>query len=70
LLQPWAYTLPLWNIAGFLISSVLFLVSAMLMFGERRIKVIIPAAVISSAVIYFLFTEAFMLFCPAYPVLN
>lgn len=56
--------------AGFLISSVLFLVSAMLMFGERRIKVIIPAAVISSAVIYFLFTEAFMIVLPGIPGMN
>lgn len=56
--------------AGFLISSVLFLISAMLMFGERRIKVIIPVAVLSAVVIYFLFTEAFMIVLPGIPGMN
>jgi len=52
---------------GFLISSALFLVGAMWLFGERELKVIIPTAVVTAAVVYALFTYAFMIVLPTCP---
>lgn len=52
---------------GFLISSALFLVGAMWLFGERELKVIIPTAIVTAAVVYVLFTYAFMIVLPTCP---
>ena len=55
---------------GFIISTVLFLISSMLLFGERRLKVLIPVSLIAAYAVYELFTEAFMIILPGIPFLE
>ena len=52
---------------GFLIATVLFLVAAMYIFGERRKLILAGVSIAASVIVYFLFTEAFMI---VLPVLN
>lgn len=55
------------NYVGFVISSALFLVASMYLFGERNWKVIIPVAVVTAFVVWALFSFAFMIVLPACP---
>lgn len=52
---------------GFIISTALFLLTAMWLFGERRVKVLVPVAIVATAVVYVLFTQAFMIVLPTIP---
>ena len=49
---------------GFIISTFLFLMVSMFIYGERRVKIMIPVSVVASIGIYFLFTKAFMISLP------
>lgn len=49
---------------GFIISTFLFLMVSMFVYGERRVKIMIPVSIISAIGIYFLFTKAFMISLP------
>lgn len=55
------------NYVGFVISSALFLVASMYLFGERNWKLIIPVAVVTAFVVWALFSFAFMIVLPACP---
>ena len=49
----------------FIASTIVFLAAEMLLFGERRWKVIVPVSVLSPVIIFFLFTKAFSIVLPA-----
>lgn len=49
---------------GFIISTTIFMAVAMYLYKEKRIKVLILAPVITSVVIYFLFTKLFLVPLP------
>ena len=55
---------------GFLVATILFLVAAMLAFGERRPLILGGVSVVGAAVVYLLFTKAFMIVLPATPGLG
>lgn len=52
---------------GFIISTALFLLTSMWLFGEHRVKVLIPVALIATVIVYVLFTQAFMIVLPTIP---
>lgn len=49
---------------GFIASTIIFLISAMLIFGERRKKILLTVPVITAVVVYYLFSTAFMIVLP------
>ncbi len=49
---------------GFIISTIVFLLSSLYLFGERRKKILVLVPIISSVLVYFLFTKAFMIVLP------
>ena len=61
LLVGYAYLLQLTN---FIISSILFMVAFMLVLGERKPLNLISVPVVTSLLIYFLFSKAFMIMLP------
>ena len=50
---------------GFIIATPLLLIGLMVLFGERSIVKMLIIAVITTACIWLLFTEVFMIFLPA-----
>ena len=50
--------------AGFIISSIVFLVCSICFFGERRKKILVAAPIVATGVVYYLFTQAFMIILP------
>jgi putative tricarboxylic transport membrane protein len=50
--------------AGFVLSTIGFLVLAMYIFGERRKPVFLGVPVITSVAVYYLFSKAFMIILP------
>jgi putative tricarboxylic transport membrane protein len=49
---------------GFLASTVVFLIIAMYVFNERRMKILLTVPLLTSVCIYFLFTELFLIPLP------
>jgi cell division protein FtsW (lipid II flippase) len=49
---------------GFIISTVVFLACSLYFFGERRKKTLTVVPVVTAAIVYFLFTKAFMIVLP------
>lgn len=49
---------------GFILATVLFLLAAMYVFGERRKLILFSVSIAAAAIVYFLFTEAFMIVLP------
>ncbi len=49
---------------GFIASTMLFLLGAMYIFGERRRKILVAVPVVTSLVVYYLFSKAFMIVLP------
>jgi hypothetical protein len=51
---------------GFIISTIVFLVCSLYLFGERRKKMLVAVPLITAVIVYFLFTKAFMIVLPAW----
>lgn len=49
---------------GFIFATVLFLFAAMYVFGERRKLILFSISIAAATIVYFLFTEAFMIVLP------
>ncbi|MGE4527655.1 MAG: tripartite tricarboxylate transporter TctB family protein [Rhodospirillaceae bacterium] len=49
---------------GFIISTILFVFSAIYVFGERRKKVLMSVPIITAVGVYYLFSKAFMIVLP------
>lgn len=49
---------------GFIPSTIIFLVAAMYLFGERRKKTLAVVPVVTALVVYYLFSKAFMIVLP------
>ena len=49
---------------GFILATVLFLFAAMYVFGERRKLILFSVSIAAAVIVYFLFTEAFMIVLP------
>lgn len=61
-----AYTV-LMHIVGFLFSSVLFCAAFMLLFGYRRLSVVLPTAVVFNVLVWYIFTFTLGVVLPASP---
>jgi putative tricarboxylic transport membrane protein len=55
---------------GFVISTIVFLVAALWVFGERRKKMLIGVPIVTALAVYFLFTKVFMIVLPEAPFLG
>lgn len=55
---------------GFVLSTVLFMIVSMFLYGERRAKILLPVSIVISVVVYLLFTKAFMIILPTMPGLG
>ena len=53
------------SLVGFCLLTPLLMIGMMALFGERDIKVMLLIAVITTVVVWLLFTEVFMIFLPA-----
>jgi putative tricarboxylic transport membrane protein len=49
---------------GFIISTIVFLLSSLYVFGERRKKMLAVVPVMTAVIVYFLFNKAFMIVLP------
>ena len=49
---------------GYMISTIIFLIIAMYIFKERRVKLLVSVPIITSVVIYFLFKNLFLIPLP------
>lgn len=49
---------------GFLYPTIVFLLGAMYLFGERKLKYLIPISIMMPIVMYFLFTKVFHIYLP------
>lgn len=49
---------------GFILSTIIFVISAMYIFGERRKKFLLTVPFITAIVVYYLFSKAFMIVLP------
>lgn len=54
----------LMELAGFVISSIVFMLLFMLVLGERKPVTLVGVPVIGTLAVYFLFTKAFMIVLP------
>ena len=61
LLVIYAYAL---EYLGFIISTIAFLAIALYIFEEKRIKVVLAVPVFTSVIIYYMFTELFLIPLP------
>lgn len=52
---------------GFVVSTVIFMASALYVFGERRKKIFLIVPVTTSVAVYYLFSKAFMIILPGLP---
>ena len=55
---------------GFVLSTILFMIVSMWLYGERRIKILLPVSVVVSVIVYLLFTQAFLIVLPTIPGLG
>ena len=49
---------------GFIISTIIFVITAMLVFGERNKKSLVIVPITTAVVVYYLFSVAFMIVLP------
>lgn len=49
---------------GFLFPTMVFLLGEMFLFGEKRLKVLLPISILLPIILYFLFTEVFGIYLP------
>ncbi len=49
---------------GFLYPTMVFLLGEMFLFGEKRLKVLLPISILLPIVLYFLFTKVFGIYLP------
>lgn len=61
LLTAYSYAL---EYVGFVISTIIFLVAALYIFDEKRVKVLLAVPFLTSVLIYFMFTEFFLIPLP------
>ena len=49
---------------GFIISTIIFLLCSIYLFGERRKKILASVPVVVALIVYYLFTKAFLIILP------